>query len=189
MSSSVLEFRVASQPWEFEQIHRLNYRTFVEEIPQHAPRPDRRLVDAFHEQNTYIVAVQADRVVGMLAVRGERPFSLDRKLPDLDQYLPAGCRPCEVRLLAVEPAHRHGAVFRGLINTLVPHCRARQYDRVLISGTVRQMRLYRHLGFVPFGPLVGTPAALYQPMGLTREALQDHARTLPNLAPERDSTP
>ena len=34
-----LVFKVASADWEFEQIHRLNYRTFVEEIPQHASNP------------------------------------------------------------------------------------------------------------------------------------------------------
>jgi hypothetical protein len=28
-----IEFRIATEDWEFEQIHRLNYRTFVEEIP------------------------------------------------------------------------------------------------------------------------------------------------------------
>ena len=32
-------YRIAREPWEFEQIHRLNYRTFVEEIPQHPPNP------------------------------------------------------------------------------------------------------------------------------------------------------
>jgi len=26
-------YKIASEEWEFEQIHRLNYRTFVEEIP------------------------------------------------------------------------------------------------------------------------------------------------------------
>jgi hypothetical protein len=30
-----LTYKIASEPWEFEQIHRLNYRTFVEEIPLH----------------------------------------------------------------------------------------------------------------------------------------------------------
>ena len=29
-----LIFKVASEDWEFEQIHSLNYETFVEEIPQ-----------------------------------------------------------------------------------------------------------------------------------------------------------
>jgi len=36
-----LVFKVATEPWEFEQVHRLNYTTFVEEIPQHTPNPNK----------------------------------------------------------------------------------------------------------------------------------------------------
>ena len=36
-----LVFKFATEDWEFEQIHRLNYKTFVEEIPQHQPSADR----------------------------------------------------------------------------------------------------------------------------------------------------
>ena len=105
-----LVFKVASEDWEFEQIHRLNYRTFVEEIPQHAASPAQRLVDKFHAENTYLICLAGRTLAGMLAVRGKRPFSLDQKLKDLDSYLPAGRKICEIRLLAVEKQ------FRGAIN-------------------------------------------------------------------------
>ena len=87
-TESRLQFKLASEEWEFEQIHRLNYETFVEEIPQHAPNAQRCLVDPFHDQNTYAIAVRGITLVGMAALRGQRPFSLDKKLPDLDSYLP-----------------------------------------------------------------------------------------------------
>jgi hypothetical protein len=48
-ADSCLVFKVASEDSEFEQIHRLNYRTFVEEIPQHGPNPDCTLVDRFND--------------------------------------------------------------------------------------------------------------------------------------------
>jgi hypothetical protein len=38
-----LRFRIADSEEEFEAIHRLNYRTFVEEIPQHPANPERRI--------------------------------------------------------------------------------------------------------------------------------------------------
>ena len=38
-------FKIASEDWEYQQIHRLNYETFVEEIPQHASNPDRILIE------------------------------------------------------------------------------------------------------------------------------------------------
>lgn len=165
-----LIFKVASEDWELEQVHRLNYRTFVEEIPQHEPNPEGRLVDRFHEENTYIICLQGRRLVGMLALRGKRPFSLDQKLPNLDAYLPKGRAPVEVRLLAVEPEFRKTVVFSQLFEAVVRHCLTEGYDLAIISGTTRQAKLYRHLGFLPFGPMVGTDQAAYQPMYLTLEA-------------------
>ena len=165
-------FRIARESWEFDQIHRLNYRTFVDEIPQHRPNADGVLVDAFHDQNTYVIAIRGRRVIGMLAVRAERPFSLDRKLPDLDRHLPPGRNVCEVRLLAIAPDSRNGVVFYGLLGELVRHARTKGYDLAVISGTPRQAKLYEHMGFVPFGPLVGSSEAPYQPMYLTIESLK-----------------
>jgi len=183
----MLRFKIADAPGEFEQIHRLNHRTFAGEIPQHAPRSDGRLIDRFHDENLYAVALRknvgrpgGERVVGMLALRGRRPFSLDAKLPDLDDRLaglPAHSRPCEIRLLAIEPGERGGAAFRGLAETLLPAALAAGYDLALISGTPRQARLYRHVGFEPFGAPVGTAAAPYQPMFLTPAALRRGGRS------------
>jgi hypothetical protein len=180
-------FKLAAEPWEFEQIHRLNYQTFVEEIPQHPANPEGILIDPFHDENTYIIAVHGRRVVGMVALRGQRPFSLDRKLPDLDSFLPLARRPCELRLLATTPECRHGFVFRGLVDLLVRHGIDQGYDLAVISGTVRQAKLYRHLGFIPFGSLVGTTEALYQPMYLTLEGFRKASKSFsrPPTSPAR----
>ena len=72
------QFKIASEDWEFELIHRLNYQTFVEEIPQHQPSATRRLVDKFHAENTYLIGLCGGELVGMLALRASRPFSLER---------------------------------------------------------------------------------------------------------------
>lgn len=168
-------FKVADQPWEFEAIHALNYKTFVEEIPQHGPNPDRKLVDKLHEENVYVICVHETHreLAGMIAFRDRRPFSLDQKLPDLDAHLPAGRSLCEIRLLAVEPRYRYSRITQGLIARLVQHGIDCGHDLALISGTLRQTKLYRYLGFVPFGPVVGMEEAAYQPMYLTLEAYQD----------------
>jgi GNAT superfamily N-acetyltransferase len=174
-----MQFKVADTAVEFEQIFRLGYETFVEEIPQHAPNPERRHVDRFHDENSYLVALDRSEVVGMMVVRGTRPFSLDQKLGSVDSYIPPGRRVCELRLLAVQRSRRRGVVFRGLVELLLAHVRAHGYDLAIMSGTPRQMKLYRHLGFVPFGPTVGTPAAPFQPMFITAEAFE---RKMPSLA-------
>jgi hypothetical protein len=47
----------------------------------------------------------------------------------------------------------------------------------LISGTTRQAKLYRHLGFTPFGPLVGKGDILFQPMYMTLAAFRKFQST------------
>lgn len=180
-AAASIDVRVATEPWEFDAIHALNHATFAGEIPQHAPSPDGRLVDRFHLENIYLIATSGSRLVGMLALRNRRPFSLDAKVPDLDRHLPAGRSVVEVRLLAVARDFRCTAVFPTLFRFAVQRCRAAGHDLAVISGTTRQLKLYRHLGFIPFGPLVGRPGAQFQPMFLTLEnfaAVARHSRAL-----------
>src|SRR5262245_31789739 len=151
-SKPELRIKVATEAWEFEQIHRLNYRTFVEEIPQHEANPEGRLVDRFHAENVYVIALNGRELVGMVAIRHQRPFSLDSKVPNLDAHLPAGRRPIECRLLAIAPEFRKTSVFVALFEHLVRFCVEDGFDIAVISGTTRQLKLYRHLGFIPFGP-------------------------------------
>ena len=174
-SQQPLKFKIANEDWEFELVHRLNYKTFVEEIPQHKPGPNQRLVDKFHSENTYIIAMDGRTLAGMIVFRSNRPFSLDRKIANLDSYLPPGRTVCEVRLLAVERAYRTGWVFRGLAEFLAQYGLAQGYDLAVISGTTRQLKLYQHLGFKPFGPTVGEAGAEFQPMYLTLEAFLEQA--------------
>jgi len=155
---------------EREQIHLLNYAAFVDEIPQHAPNATRRLVDRFDAENEYVIGVDdLGRLLGMLALRARRPFSLDQKILDLDDCLPPCNSPCELRLLAVRPEFRRTRLLRELLAFAARRATDAGHDLALISGTTRQLDLYRHLGFVPFGPLVGAEGATFQPMYMTLE--------------------
>src|SRR5215470_7097879 len=184
-SRQQLVFKTATEDWELEQIHRLNYKTFVEEIPQHHTSTSQRLVDKFHAENTYLICLSGRKLVGMLAVRGSRPFSLDQKLEQLDSYLPAGRKICEIRLLAVEKKFRGAQVLQGILALLWQHGIERGYDLAIISGTPRQFRLYQHLGFVPFGPSVGSGEAQFQPMYVTLETFESTAREFLRSSPSR----
>ncbi|HVV00550.1 MAG TPA: GNAT family N-acyltransferase [Verrucomicrobiae bacterium] len=180
-----LVFKFASEDWEFEEIHRLNYKTFVEEIPQHKASPTQRLVDKFHAENTYLICLCGRKIAGMLAVRGNRPFSLDQKLENLDAHLPAGRKVCEIRLLAVERKFRGAQVLQGILALLWQHGIEKGYDLAIISGTTRQFKLYHHLGFVPFGPVVGNGEAQFQPMYVTLETFESTAREFLRSSPAR----
>ena len=167
-----LQFKVATEESEFQQIARLNYLTFVREIPQHPEDDSGSLVDRFHLENRYLIALRDADLVGMLALRGRRPFSLDLKLQDLDRYLPEGRRPCEIRLLSIVPHRRHGLVLHGLLRELVRECDGAGYDLALISASVPRLSFYKNLGFLPFGPRVGASEAEFQPMSMTLQAAQ-----------------
>ena len=167
-----LTFKVATEEWELEQVFELNYATFVEEVPQHECNSSKRLVDRFHDENTYFICLKGSELAGMVALRDRRPFSLDEKLGSIDEYLPPGSSVCEIRLLSVEKERRNGRVIQGLLSLLARHCIEGGYDIAVISGNVTQQKLYRGLGFVPFGPVVGTPDAEFQPMYRRLETLE-----------------
>jgi aspartate aminotransferase-like enzyme len=179
-------FKIATSDDEFEQIHRLNYQTFSEEIPQHQKNTQQKLIDPFHAENTYIISIKDNEIVGMIAIRDNRPFSLDRKIGAIEQSLPFEVkRPCEVRLLAVKKDFRNGRVFLGLIQFLIKYCLKKGYDIAVISGTVRQLKLYGQMGFQPFAHLTGTDEALFQPMYLTKKTYDESiaGRILPPTIP------
>ncbi|MFZ7942090.1 GNAT family N-acetyltransferase [Neobacillus sp. 19] len=162
-------FKIATSLQEFERIHQLNYQTFSEEIPQHEKNKQKQLVDPFHHENTYIICIKGDELVGMVAVRSQRPFSLDRKIGAVEDSLPFKVnQPCEVRLLAVKKEYRNGRVFAGLAQFLAKFCLEKGYDLAVISGTIRQLKLYNQMGFQPFAQLTGTEEARFQPMYLTK---------------------
>ncbi|MFP7477416.1 GNAT family N-acetyltransferase [Terribacillus saccharophilus] len=176
MNSTQLKYKIATEPWEYEQVHALNYRTFTEEIPQHEANQERIRIDRFDQENTYIIGIDGQTVVAMIAIRSLRPFSLDEKLELLDDYLPPHDAKCEIRLLAVEKAYRDSFVFFRLAEALIQYCLENGFDMAVISGVLRQQKLYKHMGFVSFGPLVGSGDALFQPMYVTEELFQRKAR-------------
>jgi hypothetical protein len=173
-------FKTAEDPTEFEQVSRLLYRTFVEEIPSIRPTRSGGTSTAFMTRNLYLIAVSGGAVVGTIALRGTAPFSLDQKLGNVDTLLPEGRRVCELRLLAVEPAFRTGHVFRGLVEASCAKAARAASTWPSFPGTTRQTKLYRHLGFQSFAGLVGD-------RGGSLSADVHHLRTFPGgSAEDRD---
>lgn len=162
-------FKRAETRHEFEQIHCLNWKTFVSEIPQH-PDPGTgsgQLVDKFHDKSAYFIVVWNDRVVGMVSSHDQPPFSVAERLSDPQILQRPGTRPLEVRLLAIEPDKRNSTVFFGLLWSLYEHAQAGGYTHLYISGVNERVPLYRRLGFESLGPAVPCGGATFVPMVLT----------------------
>jgi aspartate aminotransferase-like enzyme len=160
-------FKWAEVEEEFEQIHRLNYRTFVGEIPQYPDPGTGQLIDKFHHKNRYLIAVKEGRVVGMVSAHDEPPFSISERLSDLGLIERPGMRPLEARLLAIEPAERNTSIFIGFAWSLYVHAQETGHSHILISGVASRVKLYERLGFVPLGPAVPSGGASFVPMMLT----------------------
>lgn len=162
--------KIATTEKEFDAIAALNYETFVDEIPQHEHNSAKRLVDKFHAENTYIVVYKHTEIVGMVAFRDQRPFSIDQKIGAVEGHLDeALCEHlCEIRLLAVKKAYRNGRVFSKLATAIYRYFYDKGYTACVISGTVREEKLYNDMGYKQFAPAVGTKEARYLPMMLTR---------------------
>jgi aspartate aminotransferase-like enzyme len=157
-------FKFADRDAELEQVHALNYRTFVQEIPQHHDTGEGRLVDKFHHKNRYIIGVKNAQLVGMLCIHDQPPFSVAHRMPDPSLLARPDIKPLEVRLLAVEPCERSGPVPTGLVWQLHLHAREHGYSHLFISGVIDQLPLYHHIGFEPLGPPVGDGGTKFVPM-------------------------
>lgn len=158
-------FKVAETEDEFEQIHRLNYRTFVEEIGEYPDVTGDTLVDKFHDKNIYFIGIRDGRVVAMLAVHNQPPFSTTERLPDpsMIESLPA---PMEVRLLAIEPDERHGIAFAGNLWFMIERAIATGHSHLIISGVTDKEKMYARMGFQPMGPAVPKGNVSFIPMVL-----------------------
>lgn len=166
-------FKIAETSDELEQVHRLNYRTFVREIAQHQDTGSDRLVDKFHDKNVYMIGLKDNRLVGMLAAHDRPPFSVAARLPDPSILDRPGLRPLEVRLLTVEPEERNSPVMLGVVWFLQYYARSKGYTHFLISGVMEQQSLYRHIGFEPLGPPAGVGRASFVPMWATIDRVQE----------------
>jgi len=84
--------------------------------------------------------------------------------------------PLEVRLLAILPEYREGAVVAGLFSQVNEYARRNGYSDLLISGIVEREGMYRKLGFRPMGPPVACGESAFMPMRLSVDAPPDEFR-------------
>jgi predicted N-acetyltransferase YhbS len=171
----VYRFKRAETQDELDQVFRLNHDTFARELRQHSAHEDGRLIDRFHDKNTYYIAIAGDRVVGMIAVHDQPPFSVAARMADPNLLGDLG-RILEVRLLAVDPEHRSQMVIGGLFWEVLKHGRTGGHETVAISGIVEQQRMYKRMGFNELGPPVQSGEAWFIPMAGRLRELEERNR-------------
>ena len=167
-------FKFAETAAEFEAVRRLNHDVFSAELGQHEPREDGLLIDRFESSSRYLIAVDEQKLVGMLCLRGSRPFSVEKRLTDV-QVLEQLAQPVmEVRLLAVKTGHREKLALLGLLGELLRVARAENVGTLVISGVTSRLDLYRKMGFVDLGPAVPEGRTAFVRMAVAVRNLPDH---------------
>jgi predicted N-acetyltransferase YhbS len=163
--------KIADSKDEFDQIHSLNYATFVKEIHQHEANPAEKLIDPYHECNTYFIAKRENRVVGMICITVDegKGFSVEKKMADPSRLNKYRAKAIEIRLLSVVKKERNMRVFRLLFKALGEYALAKGWKYALISGLAENEKIYRRIGFEPIAPAAPSGDAIYIPMVLSRD--------------------
>ncbi len=152
------------------------------------------LIDRFHVQNRYFVAVRDGVVIGMISAHGGPEFSITKRLPDPAELLNFPL-PLEVRLLAIERQNRNRTVLAGLLWQVYSYAVSNQYSHLLISGISQRVPMYRKMGFSVLGPPVPEGKASFIPMVMSiagrlaesnERRFQLHQRHWRRLAEDRE---
>lgn len=168
--------KLAETDDEYDQVHELNYRTFVEEIGEYPDYQGDHLVDKFHDKNRYFIGTRDGRVVSMMAVHDQPPFSMAERLADPSVLSELGDRLLEVRLLAIEPEERHGVAFSGTLWYMIEWAIARGYTHLIIAGVADKEKMYTRMGFRAMGPAVPKGNVSFIPMVLPLNNLPGNIR-------------
>jgi len=179
-------------PGDEDAIAMLLHRTFVEELGQHAAHENGRHVDKFHDRNRYFVAEQDGRLIGMVALNPEAPFSVAQRLPaDGPGMEELSDRPLEIRLWCVAPEWRGSALSFRLMAAVHEAALADGFRELWISAIEDQLPLYARLGFRALGPAIPQGEAKFTPMRLRLDELPPRlvSRARGPLAVEQDVHP
>ncbi len=157
-------FKSAISSSDFEQIHRLNHRTFAEELGQYESNEGGELNDRFHGLNRYFIAKSGEVLIGMISLNCTPSFSIEKRLANPEAILAEYSYPGEVRMLAIVGNERYGIVLAGLFWQVFYEARRRGLSHLLISGLTDRAEMYRAVGFRDLGPAVPAGKASYIPM-------------------------
>ncbi|CQR61010.1 pyridoxal phosphate-dependent aminotransferase [Streptomyces leeuwenhoekii] len=186
--SRLLSLRSATAgdlPW----IHGLRHRVYAEELGQHAPNAEGRLVDGLDGDNVYLVAARRADRLGFVSVTPPwvGRYGLDKYLTRAELPLLDEGDVFEVRLLTVEPEARSGAVGALLMYAALRWIASRGGRRVVAMGRADLLGMYRAAGLRPVGRTVRSGAVDFEVLTgevaeLSRGAAERHAATVARLA-------
>ncbi|MFD8232865.1 aminotransferase class I/II-fold pyridoxal phosphate-dependent enzyme [Streptomyces sp. NPDC059696] len=179
----------SAAPGDLPWIHELRHRVYAEELGQHAPHEEGRLVDGLDGDNVYLVAARGAERIGFVSVTPPwvGRYGLDKYLTRAELPLLDEAEVFEVRLLTVEPGARSGAAGALLMYAALRWIASRGGRRVVAMGRTDLIGMYRAAGLRPVGRTVRCGAVAFDVLTgdvaeLSRGAAGRHAATVARLA-------
>jgi histidinol-phosphate/aromatic aminotransferase/cobyric acid decarboxylase-like protein/GNAT superfamily N-acetyltransferase len=165
-----------SSPDDREQIYRIRYEVYAEELGQHLPNSQKRLTDRLDAFNEYIVAREGDYVWGFVSITppGEGGYSVDKYVPPDELPFIRDAGLFEVRLLTVAPDARRTKLAAALMYAALRYVEAHGGTRIVAIGRREVLDLYRRAGLHLLGREIVSGAVRFELMSATVAELRDH---------------
>ncbi len=159
-----------------DAIAALIHDTYALELGQYNANEEGRITDRLHDTNLYLVAYVDTELAGMLSITlpSAAGFSTLKRLPSVPEDMQNNLhKTAEIRLLAIKPSYRGQGIFDQLMQAAIITCYTQGIERVLISAITNRVSLYEFMGFKTIGEPVEEGTAVYQPMIITRQSLEE----------------
>jgi hypothetical protein len=185
---SVLKLRLKlAEERDRPAIYRLRHTIYAGELRQYPENSLGQLSDALDAYNSYIAAFESDgRLIGFISITPPgHSYSVEKYMDRADLPFPVDEMLYEVRLLAVEKAHRAGLVPPLLLYASLRWIEIQGGRRMMALGRSELIPMYRKLGFELAGRQVFSGAITLELMSLsldrTSGALQRFGRIVDRL--------
>ncbi|CAA6812949.1 MAG: Aminotransferase class V-fold PLP-dependent enzyme [uncultured Sulfurovum sp.] len=151
-------------PKDFEEIFKFNYQIFTEEIGQYAKNREGMKIDKFHDKNHYFIAVKDLKVIGLLAIHCQSPYSVEEKCEDFYGTIKKDSNIVEIRLFSVSKEYRKSFLSWRLVAQAIDYLLKKEIDYIVVSAIEKQVSLYQKLGFSIFAEGKQEGKAIFYPM-------------------------
>ncbi len=149
----------------------MRHEVYAAELGQHAQNLQESLSDPLDEFNVYLVATEADSIVGFVSITppGYGRYSVDKYVPRAELPVSVDEGLYEVRLLTVARSHRLGPVTPLLMYAALRYIDERGGRSVIAIGRREVLGLYQKAGFVLAGRVIQSGTVHYELMSATIE--------------------
>jgi histidinol-phosphate/aromatic aminotransferase/cobyric acid decarboxylase-like protein len=177
---------------EREEIYRLRHEVYAQELGQHPLNSSKRLRDSLDEENVYIVAKVAGKMVGFISVTtpGRAGYSIDKYFAREALPFPVDENLYEIRLLTVLRAHRGSELAMLLMYAAFRWVESHGGRQVVAIGRREILELYVRAGLRPMGKAAQSGLVTYEllhaEVSQVRETLQQFRGLLARIEGKTD---